>query len=151
LVLQGFASIDSSITAVQVVYAEGEFNKIVYDPSKYEDKTTKNMKGAKGFCSSKPFGRDDISSMLDTIRYRDALEKEQKYAREAATKNAATTVDLLESVKSAGLLETSYTGTVGLARNIPKDVTDFDRQQHQEDFITKVRYSLLRHCHIQPT
>lgn len=46
---------------MSVPFSSKGFGKIDYVPSPYEDKSAKKTAGKLGFCSSKPFGRDDVS------------------------------------------------------------------------------------------
>ena len=114
----------------------------------YEDKSIKNKEGKKGFGSSRPFGRDDISSMRDTLCYRDALEKELKCAKrglEASIKAGAEAEEAIGTMRSTGgaggggglSASSSSPRSEGLASLRPKLAYQFDRLGHVDEFTTK--------------
>lgn len=113
-----------------------QFNKLEYHPAPYVDKSVRSNKGAKGFGSGKPFGRDDISNMLDTIRYRDALEKEEAHSRRYALEASVT-------IPTSPIRPPSEPSTTkhphSLTGRLPQVTNGYDRSRHAEEFHAKVR------------
>lgn len=141
----------------------GDFGKIVYEPSPYEDKTVRDRTGKTGFGSSKPFGRDDVSNMLDTIRYRDALNRELKHTKKAieaevtaiiASETAAASGGSGTLSRSLGSPTRAAAGvgggsgtlaspdrTLGLSSRIPKIAHQYDRSRHVDEFTPKLAHA----------
>lgn len=150
---------------MQVPFASDGFGKIEYVACPYEDKAAKKKDGKLGFCTSKSFGRDDVANMLDTLRYRHALEKEARYtkaATEAAAAKALSDETLRAGVdaapsspglhagaasRTASSLDRSLSSTaagspgrkLGLSGKVPQFTSNFDRTRHVAEFVPKVR------------
>ncbi len=55
------------------------FAKLAYDPSNYDPDKADKKESKKGFGSSKPPGREDLSSTREVGQYRHALEQEKRH------------------------------------------------------------------------
>lgn len=152
---------------MQVPFASKGFGKLEYNPSPYEDKSEKKKEGKLGFCTSKAFGRDDVATMLDTLRYRNALEKEAKFTKMAAEQaakelnltsspregEAPASPGLNDSMRStasapagmtagAGLTSPlSASKTMGISGRLPQFTNGYDRERHVPSFKPKVDYA----------
>lgn len=154
----------SSLFSSQVSFSSKGFGKLEYNPSPYEDKSEKKKEGKLGFCTSKPFGRDDVANMLDTLRYRNALEKEAKFTKLAAEQaakelsmtsspragegDAPASPGLNDSMRStasapAGTLSSplSASKTLGISGRLPQFTNGWDRQRHVPEFKPKIEYA----------
>jgi hypothetical protein len=149
---------------MQVSFSSKGFGKLEYNPSPYEDKSEKKKEGKLGFCTSKPFGRDDVANMLDTLRYRNALEKEAKFTKLAAEQaakeleathlsaspregEAPASPGLNDSMRSTASAPAGMTSplsaskTLGISGRLPQFTNGFDRQRHVPEFKPKIEYA----------
>lgn len=113
------------------------FGKQAYDPSPYDPETKHSSEPKKGFGSSKPPGRDDLSSTREVNQYRHALELEKK----SSTSHHSTQELQQQLFQQSTSMQQHQQQASARTSGIPRHTfsSNFDRQMYVPEFSTSSR------------